>query len=225
MDNQVFKALTVCLALFCLSPSVKASDGLFSAVMSYCYDKGCKSGAFYYHFKENIGKYCSGVRYVNSKKIKSDRIKYIESMVVEEGLPANISLMTLVESSLDPIKTSDSGAVGIWQFKADTGRDMGLIINSTVDERKDVKASTQAAIKYLYWLKEQFNGDLDLSVIAYNAGIGKVKRLMKKYGTDNPWLIAKGLLKGKEAEHYLARYYGYSIAMYGQGVCDESNSL
>jgi soluble lytic murein transglycosylase-like protein len=102
---------------------------------------------------------------------------------------------------------------------------MGLIVDSKVDERTDVKASTKAAIKYLNWLSTQFGNDLDLSIIAYNAGVGKVSRLIDKYGVSNPWLIAKGLMKGKEAEHYLAKYYGYSLAMYAEGVCDENKIL
>lgn len=222
---MILKALTICLALFCFSFEAKASDDLFHSVMSYCHDKGCKSGSFYYHFKENVGKYCSGLRYVKSIKAKNDRIKYVESVVIKSGLPANVSLMALVESGLDPKVTSGSGAVGLWQFKAAAGRDMGLTINSDTDERKNVEASTRAAIKYLYWLKAKFDGNLDLAIIAYNAGIGRVKSLMDKYGTSNPWLIAKGLLKGKEAELYLARYYGYSIAMYAKGVCDENEIL
>lgn len=202
-----------------------ATDSLFGAVMSYCENKACKSGSFYYHFEENVGKYCAGAAYVKSEKTKHGRITLIESMVKDAGLPVSISVLSIVESGLDPFVRSSVDAVGIWQFKADTATDMGLIVDSKVDERTDVKASTKAAIKYLNWLSTQFGNDLDLSIIAYNAGVGKVSRLIDKYGVSNPWLIAKGLMKGKEAEHYLAKYYGYSLAMYAEGVCDENKIL
>ena len=185
MKFQLIKALTVSLALFCLTPSVKASDALFGAVMSYCQDKGCKSGAFYYHFEKNIDRYCSGVKYVNSEVTQSDKMAIIEQMVIDQGLPANISLLPLVESGLDPDAVSSVGAVGIWQFMEETGIDMGLVINANIDQRRDIKASTQAAIKYLHWLKKQFNGDLDLSIIAYNAGVGRVQKLIKEQFLGN----------------------------------------
>jgi soluble lytic murein transglycosylase-like protein len=130
--------------------------------------------------------------------------------------------LPLVESSYDPNQESSAGAAGMWQLKASTARDIGLVVDSSVDERFSVAESTDGAIRYIKWLMGKFDGDIDLAIIAYNAGIGRVQRLIDEYGTRNPWLIAKGLLKGKEAEHYLARYYGYSLAMYAEGVCDEN---
>tara|TARA_R110001583_G_scaffold4718_1_gene26871 strand:+ start:29140 stop:29814 length:675 start_codon:yes stop_codon:yes gene_type:complete len=222
MSNVIAKALLVTVALFCFLPKQSlASDVIFDAVMGYCKDKACKSGAFYYHFEKNVDMYCAGVNYINSRAKIGARTAFVASKVKDANLPANISLLPLVESSYNPNANSSAGAAGMWQLKADTARDVGLVVNGIVDERYDVGASTRGAIKYIKWLRSMFDGDLDLAIIAYNAGVGRVQRLIKEYGTRNPWLIAKGLLKGKEAEHYLARYYGYSLAMYAEGVCGE----
>ena len=118
--------------------------------------------------------------------------EYMESMVhrarmylyhiVEEvekrGIPMEIALLPAIESAYKPQAYSRARAAGLWQFIPSTGRTYGLRMNGWYDGRRDVLASTQAALDYLEKLRDQFNGDWQLALAAYNCGEGKVERLV-----------------------------------------------
>ncbi len=98
--------------------------------------------------------------------------------VVEEvharGMPMEIALLPIVESGYNPSAHSYAGASGLWQFMPLTAQDMGLTRGWWYDGRLDVLASTDAALDYLTWLHDYFDGDWLLALAAYNAGPGRV---------------------------------------------------
>jgi len=101
---------------------------------------------------------------------------YIVEEVEKRGMPLEIALLPAIESAYQPNAYSRARAVGLWQFIAPTGRLYGLKMNWWYDGRRDVIASTQAALDYLEKLVADFNGDWQLALAAYNCGEGKVAR-------------------------------------------------
>jgi len=97
----------------------------------------------------------------------------IEEMLEDNGMPDDLKYIAIAESALRPHVLSKKGAVGFWQFIKDTGRKYGLEINTRIDERRNVFASTQAAIRYLTDLHKIF-GSWTLSAAAYNMGEEKL---------------------------------------------------
>ncbi len=106
-------------------------------------------------------------------------LAWISQQVSERGLPGEIALIPFVESSFDPSARSHRGAAGLWQFMPGTGDALGLVRNGSYDGRLDVITSTDAALDYLEMQADQwYEGDIMLSLAAYNAGAGTVNRAL-----------------------------------------------
>lgn len=105
---------------------------------------------------------------------------YILNAVEEYGAPTEIALLPIVESAFQPFAYSHGRAAGIWQFIPSTGKLFGLKQNWWYDGRRDVYASTHAALKLLTRLADNFNGDWMLALAAYNSGEGTVLRAIKR---------------------------------------------
>ena len=93
--------------------------------------------------------------------------------IVEElaarGMPLELALLPMVESGYDPNALSQANAAGLWQFIPETGRRYNLPQSTEYDARRDVVASTSAALDYLKFLHDLF-GDWPLALAAYNWG-------------------------------------------------------
>ena len=99
------------------------------------------------------------------------------------GMPEDMTYLALIESGYNPHAYSSAAAVGLWQFMASTARGTGLRVDWWIDERRDPVRSTDGAIKFLGWLKEQF-GSYYLAAAAYNGGAGRVSRGLKRYADE-----------------------------------------
>lgn len=102
-------------------------------------------------------------------------LPYFLEEVQRRNLPAELALLPIIESTLDPEALSPRGALGLWQFMPDTANRFGLSRDWWHDSRMDTVASTRAALDYLELLHAQF-GDWLLTMAAYNAGEGTVAR-------------------------------------------------
>jgi membrane-bound lytic murein transglycosylase D len=96
------------------------------------------------------------------------------------GMPSEVALLPVIESGFKTNARSHVGAGGVWQIMPATGRRFGLHRNDWYDARYDVLASTRAALDYLEYLNELFEGDWLLTLAAYNAGEGRVQSAQKR---------------------------------------------
>lgn len=104
---------------------------------------------------------------------------YIVEQIEQRNMPMEIALLPVVESAFQPFAYSPGRAAGLWQFISKTGKHYGLKQNWWYDGRRDVVASTTAALDYLQKLHNDF-GDWQLALAAYNCGEGKVAKAIKR---------------------------------------------
>jgi membrane-bound lytic murein transglycosylase D len=143
--------------------------------------------AYLEHFRENP-------RGRRSMAVWLERSRTYEPMIRERlralGVPQGLLYVAMVESGFDPRARSGAGAVGLWQFVRATGAQYGLDANRWVDRRMDPVASTEAAGRYLRDLHKRF-GTWELALAAYNMGYGALLRTMRKYNTNDYWVLAR----------------------------------
>ncbi|MBL8288771.1 MAG: transglycosylase SLT domain-containing protein [Rubrivivax sp.] len=104
---------------------------------------------------------------------------HIVEEIDKRGMPMDLALLPFIESAFDPQALSRARAAGMWQFMPGTGRDFDLRQNVFRDDRRDVLASTRAALDFLSRLYERF-GDWQLALAAYNWGPGNVARALER---------------------------------------------
>jgi membrane-bound lytic murein transglycosylase D len=104
---------------------------------------------------------------------------HIVEEVNRRGMPAELALLPFIESAFNPQALSRTRASGMWQFMPGTGKDFELRQNLFRDDRRDVLASTRAALDYLQRLHGLF-GDWHLALAAYNWGQGNVSRAIER---------------------------------------------
>lgn len=111
-----------------------------------------------------------------STERSSRYMHYVVSAIQQRNMPTELALLPFIESAYDPFAYSRSGAAGLWQFVPQTATNFKLGRNWWYDGRKDVVASTDAALTYLQFLHDKFDGDWLLAVAAYNFGEGSIQR-------------------------------------------------
>ncbi len=123
----------------------------------------------------------------------------IEQILKNEEIPDDFKYLTLIESGLQNV-TSPSGAKGFWQIMRNTGIEMGLEINSNVDERYNLSLSTKTACKYIKKAKNKF-GTWTLAAASYNRGISGIQKNLNFQEVDNYF----DLRLGSETSRYIFR--------------------
>jgi membrane-bound lytic murein transglycosylase D len=124
--------------------------------------------------------YASQPSYVKRMVERSKRyLYYIVEELEKRGMPTELALLPMVESAFNPMAYSRSHASGLWQFIPSTGKVYNLEQNSWYDGRRDIVASTSAALDYLQFLY-QMHGDWHLALASYNWGENAVARAIEK---------------------------------------------
>ncbi|RTL51486.1 MAG: lytic transglycosylase [Rhodocyclaceae bacterium] len=100
---------------------------------------------------------------------------HIVSELEKRGMPTELALLPMVESAYNPLAQSPAKALGMWQFIPSTGRNYNLTQNWWLDQRRDIIASTNAALDYLQTIYEM-NGDWHLALASYNWGENAVAK-------------------------------------------------
>lgn len=126
----------------------------------------------------------------------------LEPILREEGIPAELVAVVLIESGGRTTALSPKGARGLWQLMPGTGRRYGLVVTEAVDERLDPYKSTHAAARYLRDLYSQF-GSWSLALAAYNSGEDTVQRAIDRASSrDFPAIAHSGVLPA-ETQSYV----------------------
>ena len=132
-------------------------------------------------------------------------LHHILSKLDEAKLPYELALIPMIESGFDPFAYSPVRASGLWQFMPYTGKHMGLEQNWWYDGRRDIAASTEAAITYLSKLYKMFDQDWLLALAAYNGGQGNVRRAIRKNKKRGKNTDFWSLKLPKETQHYIPK--------------------
>ncbi|CAI1962384.1 Membrane-bound lytic murein transglycosylase D precursor [Serratia plymuthica] len=125
-------------------------------------------------------KYLKSKSYLHDVTLRAEPYMYwIVGQIKKRNMPMELVLLPIVESAFDPHATSSANAAGLWQIVPQTGRNYGLKNNQWYDGRRDVVASTTAALDMMQYLNRMFNGDWLLTIAAYNSGEGRVMQAVK----------------------------------------------
>jgi membrane-bound lytic murein transglycosylase D len=129
---------------------------------------------------------------------------FIQTELKNAGLPSDLAYMVMIESGFISHATSTADAVGPWQFIEPTGVRYGLSKNWWLDERRDLRKSTLAAIRYMKDLYGEF-GSWYLVAASYNMGENGLRRQIKKYGTKDYWALIKLNALPEETQEYVPK--------------------
>jgi hypothetical protein len=149
-----------------------------------------------YNMHEGFDRELSSLTYFHSTTMllikRANRyFPVIEPLLREHGIPDDFKYLAVIESHLDPRASSPVRAVGIWQFMEATGRQYGLTITPTVDERCHVEKATVAACTYLKEAYDKYNDWVNVAA-SYNAGMGRISGELTKQQADSAfdlWLV------------------------------------
>ncbi len=149
--------------------------------------------------------YASRPDYVQRMTERGSRyLFHILEEVEKRGMPTELALLPFIESAFNPQAMSTASASGMWQFIPSTGKHFDLTQNIFRDDRRDVLASTRAALDYLQKLHAMF-GDWRLALAAYNWGEGSVQRAMARNERDGLPTDYLSLRMPQETQHYLPK--------------------
>jgi len=130
---------------------------------------------------------------------------HVVEEVEKRGMPMELALLPFVESAFRNDAQSSAKAVGMWQFMPATGRDFDLKQNIFRDDRRDVLASTKAALDYLQRLNKLFDGDWQLALAAYNWGQGNVSKAVARNQKAGLPIDYESLRMPDETRYYLPK--------------------
>lgn len=156
--------------------------------------------------RDQLNWYASHPKYIDRVVDRGSRyLHYILNETEKRGLPTEFALLPVVESAFDPFAYSHGRAAGIWQFIPSTGKYFGLTQSWWHDDRRDIVAATDAALRYLERLTERFDGDYTLALAAYNSGGGTVSSAMRRNRKANRPTDFWSLHLPRETRHYVPK--------------------
>ncbi|MEI6414876.1 MAG: transglycosylase SLT domain-containing protein [Pseudomonadota bacterium] len=138
---------------------------------------------------------------------------FIVEEIEKRGLPMELVFIPAIESAYQGSATGPGGTAGMWQFTYGTGQTLGLRNNRWLDERRDVLSSTEAALDYLQNLGEQFHGDWELAVAAYNAGPLVVRNAINKNRRHGKATDFWSLSLPGHTRQYIPQIYAYAAVV------------
>lgn len=132
-------------------------------------------------------------------------LHFIVDEVERRGLPTELALLPFVESGFNPMALSSAQASGLWQFIPETGAKYKLAQNTLYDGRRDVVASTGAALNYLEFLYQYNNRDWQRALASYNWGESAVARAVERNRARGLPEAYASLTMPEETRNYVPR--------------------
>ncbi len=161
--------------------------------------------------REMANSYSNKQNFIYDVAVRAEPYMYlIVDEINERNLPMELALIPVIESSFNPKATSPAQAAGLWQIVPVTARGYGLKQTQWVDERRDVVASTKAALDLLENLNIMFGHDWELTLAAYNCGEGCVQNAIKKNEAAGLPTDFWSLQLPKETKQYVPKILGLS---------------
>ncbi|MEO5969764.1 MAG: transglycosylase SLT domain-containing protein [Bdellovibrionia bacterium] len=143
-------------------------------------------------------------------------IPYIAPLLKQNNMPEDLVYLAMIESGFNNLARSHAKAVGPWQFISATGKRYGLMVNWWVDERRDIRKSTLAAVEYLRDLYAIFQS-WELASAAYNAGESKIARGVRRFGSKDFWVLSKHRFLRPETRDYVPKIIAAAIIAKNRG--------
>lgn len=112
----------------------------------------------------------------------------IHNALRKHEVPSDIESVVFIESGFWPTARSTAGAVGLWQFMPKTARIYGLTVDKSVDERRSIWKSTEAAAQYFSDLHDRLQS-WDLALAAFNMGYNRLSNVIAAQGTNDYWTL------------------------------------
>ena len=144
------------------------------------------------------------ITFKNWLQRSSRYLPIVQYELARSGLPQDLAFVAMIESGFTPGAVSHAGAKGMWQFIIPTAERYGLHIDWWIDGRKDFHKATQAAIRYMGDLYQQFNSWY-LVAASYNMGENGVRRLILRHKTNNYWELAERGALPQETSDYVPK--------------------
>ena len=124
----------------------------------------------------------------------------IEPILKKNNIPDDFKYLCVIESNLDIRTLSPASAAGFWQLLASTGKELGLEINSEVDERYHIEKATEAACRYFKNAYSRYGNWVNVAA-SYNAGMGRINSSLSSQQVDS----SLDLLLVSETSRYVFR--------------------
>lgn len=203
-------AITACPALPAAEPGTTTGEAVLAQFESHLASPDCDdaSSTWRRHYAPFVR------RLIDPGDPALARFDYVLSRLNDAGLPSEYALIPFVESHYEPDQRSSIGPSGLWQFTSQTARAHGLHVDGSRDDRMSMEASTRAAVTYLRTLHRQFGGNWRTTVMAYNAGDGRMRQAQRRGGAglsfitrvypDKIHAIACDILDRSDSTHWKA---------------------
>lgn len=137
---------------------------------------------------------------------------HVMDQLEQRELPAELMFLPAIESAYIGTAVSPVGAVGLWQLMRGTARLHGLVVDDLLDERRDFWKATEVALRILEDNRRDL-GSWELALAAYNAGLGRVRRDIRRGGTRDFWELRRRGLLPRETSEFVPRFFGLVQAL------------
>ena len=142
---------------------------------------------------------------------------YIYQQTKQRNLPAELALIPIFESGYVPVNRSYKGATGLWQFMPRTAANFKIRMNKWYDGRRDVVASTDAALRYLTYLYYYFDKDWLVAIASYDCGEGNMQSALLRNKRRGRRIDFWSLNLTKETTEYIPQLLALSAIIKNPG--------